>query len=278
MAKTPNLRSPLPLASTLAKAEKAHQGRTTAKKTPLVLRLHHTRVNAATREWMSDRLGRQLGKFALHIQNVEVRCTDVNSKKGGIDKACQIKVLLNGLPVVVVEEMGELVREAFDRAAAVAERAVRRSLERSEKRTPRPRGKVASTVRTTKHEAAPKKVKVSNPQGSLLGKRVGRTDVQLKEVAARPEKKRRDFPVDTSLPGISASHRKVGARGTATRNTKLNKAGFTTALEDSAKDRPSRKSTRTSANRALPDSNLRRRATRRTRSPQARATRAAVQR
>lgn len=44
-------------------------------------------------------------------------------------------------------------------------------------------------------------------------------------------------------------------------------------LEDSGTGRPSRKSTRKGAHRAKPDSNLRRRETRRTRSPEERAAR-----
>lgn len=69
----------------------------------------------------------------------------------------------------------------------------------------------------------------------------------------RPPRPRRDVPVDTSLPGISATDRKAGGGATARRN-KSKSAGKSAvyALEDSATGKPSRRSTRKSANRANP--------------------------
>lgn len=87
-----------------------------------------------------------------------------------------------------------------------------------------------------------------------------------------PPRPRRDEPVDTSLPGVSASDRKVGSGATASRNrsrSAAKKAGF--ALEDSATGKASRKAGRKSANRAKPDANLRAEAVRKTRSAKVRA-------
>lgn len=59
---------------------------------------------------------------------------------------------------------------------------------------------------------------------------------------------------------------------TASRNVKVDRADHETHdLEDSGTGRPSRKSTRKGANRVKPDSQLRRRAVRRARSPEARS-------
>ena len=69
-----------------------------------------------------------------------------------------------------------------------------------------------------------------------------------------------------------AGARPADARPSATcRKTPGEKKTF--KLEDSGTGRPSRKSTRKGAHRAKPDSNLRRRETRRTRSPEERAAR-----
>ena len=76
----------------------------------------------------------------------------------------------------------------------------------------------------------------------------------------QPPKRRRDVPVDTSLPGVSASDRKVGAGSTAARNRSkraARKGGV--RLEDSQNGKPSRKSTRRSTGRMKPTSNLERR-------------------
>ncbi len=92
----------------------------------------------------------------------------------------------------------------------------------------------------------------------------------------RPKKDkapRRDVPVDTAQPGVSATDRKAGGASTAARNRSkaaARKAAY--ALEDSKK-RPSRKSTRGASNRQKPDSNLKRRQTRRASSPGERARR-----
>lgn len=97
--------------------------------------------------------------------------------------------------------------------------------------------------------------------------------------AKKPPRPKRDQPVDTAQPGVSATDRKAGNGSTAARN-QSNRAGRKAgvALEDSQKDRPSRKSTRKSANRSKPDSNLHQRQTRRTSAPKARAARASAER
>ena len=92
-------------------------------------------------------------------------------------------------------------------------------------------------------------------------------------------RRRRDTPVDTALPGVSATDRKAGGGSTATRN-RSNRAAkkATYAIEDSATGRPSRKSSRRAANRAKPGSNLTRQRQREVRSPEARAERAKARR
>lgn len=82
-------------------------------------------------------------------------------------------------------------------------------------------------------------------------------------------------PTDTAAPGVSATDRKAGAAHTEVRNRSRRagrKASF--ALEDSESTRPSRKSSRRGKNRAKPDSNLRRRQTRKVGAAKTRARRA----
>lgn len=77
--------------------------------------------------------------------------------------------------------------------------------------------------------------------------------------AKRPPRRRRDWPVDTALPGVSATDRKVGNGSTGSRNTSQ-RAGRNAAyvLEDSQTGRPSRKSTRKGAHSMKPSHPLRR--------------------
>jgi hypothetical protein len=101
-------------------------------------------------------------------------------------------------------------------------------------------------------------------------------EFQAEQLLSRPKrapapKRRSETKVDTSKKGVSASDRKVGKGSTAARNASA-RAGrkASVALEDSATT-PSRKSTRTSANRGRAASNLERREQRERRKPTARA-------
>jgi hypothetical protein len=89
----------------------------------------------------------------------------------------------------------------------------------------------------------------------------------------QPAKPRRDDPVDTAKPGVSATDRKAGHGSTAERNRSKSagkKAPY--KLEDS-RTRPSRKPTRSGANRMRQDAQLQKRQTVTTRSPATRAAR-----
>jgi hypothetical protein len=236
------------------------------------VRISGVGLDEAVRDRMRRRLDRAFASFALRVDRVTVRVRDLNGPRGGIDHACVIKVSLSGLPSIVTEARAKTPRAAFGRAASTTARAARRSLKKASPRIPRrekPRRALPS------EEIPPPQRRGSLPpeDGSLIGRRVGRSREQLHRVAERPEKLRRDAWVDTAQPGTSASDRKVGAGSTARRNTKLNVSGMTSMLEDSAQDRPSRKSTRRSAGRAKRDTGLRLRATSRAHAPGTRARR-----
>ncbi len=82
---------------------------------------------------------------------------------------------------------------------------------------------------------------------------------------------RRSPPADTSKPGVGADARRAGGGSSAARSRK--KKPRTTGivvLEDSA-GKPSRKSTRRSANHSRPSSNLERKERRKRRTPSFRA-------
>ena len=80
---------------------------------------------------------------------------------------------------------------------------------------------------------------------------------------------------DTTLPDASATDREAGRESTATRNLKRSSGDFAVELEDSAQGRPSRVSTRKSANRTKRDAPQRIAEVASVRSPSAR-TRAAA--
>jgi ribosome-associated translation inhibitor RaiA len=112
------------------RVDKRRSGRTAAPETQLAIRGGGHEVDGVLRAWIFDRLGRQLGKYAPQIERINVRFSDMNGPRGGVDKCCTIQVVLSGLPTVVVEERGAACREAFDLAAVRCERATRRAMQK----------------------------------------------------------------------------------------------------------------------------------------------------
>ena len=74
-------------------------------------------------------------RFALtccddHIKQVVTRLSDINGPRGGADKRCRLKVVVTGLPDVVVEDTEADLYVAINRATDRARRTVGRRLAR----------------------------------------------------------------------------------------------------------------------------------------------------
>lgn len=210
-----------PIGRAMPRPQKRVSGRTSVTSTPLSVRTSGIDVTPELRRYVHARLGFRLGKFARHIERVTARFEDVNGPRGGVDTACRIKVVVSGLPSMVVEELASDAEVAFNRAGDRIERVVRRSLGRA-----RGHGRLAS---------------VRAPRGERSGPRTG------------------------AVVGAIAMGRATGAR-----NFKRNPRRAKFALETSAGPRPSRKSTRKSANRMKHGNKLQRRQVRRVSSPKSR--------
>lgn len=121
-------RSSLP--TTLPRPVKLTRDRTHAVPPPAHVRVLGVRMEDHDRENIARKLGMKLGKFASSIERLTVRLSDTNGPKGGRDQICQIKVVLSGLPSIVVKERASALQNAIDRAMKATARAVRRSLQR----------------------------------------------------------------------------------------------------------------------------------------------------
>jgi putative sigma-54 modulation protein len=82
------------------------------------------------REHIGHKLAMKLAKFGTMVERASVRVEDVNGPRGGIDKVCRVKVVLFGLPTVVIEQADEAQHAAVDGALARTDIAVARSLAR----------------------------------------------------------------------------------------------------------------------------------------------------
>jgi putative sigma-54 modulation protein len=82
----------------------------------------------ALRNRVQTRLGFTFSRASNRVNLVQVRLSDLNGPRGGIDKRCSIKVCMEGLPDVVVEDVQADMYHAIDRAADRAGRTVMRRL------------------------------------------------------------------------------------------------------------------------------------------------------
>ena len=119
-----------PFAKRIPRPAKRALDRHAASDIPAHIRAVDAPIDATDRAYVRRKLGMKLGKFARAIERTSVRIRDVNGPRGGVDKVCAIKVVLAGLPSVVVEEQHASLQAAMDRALQRTERAVRRSVER----------------------------------------------------------------------------------------------------------------------------------------------------
>jgi hypothetical protein len=119
-----------PLADRVPRPVKRTPGRAAAPLTPANIRVDGVRLDEADRAYIRRRLGEKLGKYASSIERVTVRVRDINGPRGGIDVLCRIKVVMSGLPSVVVDHQSALLKPALTRALTGAERAVRQTVQR----------------------------------------------------------------------------------------------------------------------------------------------------
>jgi len=119
-----------PMTAQLPRATKREAGRTEAPLVPVNIRAMGVDIDDDTREYIRRKLGTKLGRFAMSIERVTARLRDVNGPRGGVDHQCQVKVVLSGLPSVVVESQDGSLQAAIDEAMAAASRGVRKSLQR----------------------------------------------------------------------------------------------------------------------------------------------------
>ena len=120
----------MPMTGQVARPTRPQAGRTVAGRTPTFIRSMGSALDETHRDYLRRKLHRLLEKFGSAVERVSVRLEDVNGPRGGIDKRCQVKIVLKGLPSVYVDERDSSVQAAMDRALGRANRAVRQALQR----------------------------------------------------------------------------------------------------------------------------------------------------
>jgi CBS domain-containing protein len=120
----------VPFAARVPRPLKRQAGRTDAPQIPANIRMAGVGLTQDDRAYIRQTLGTKLGKYASSIERVSVRVEDVNGPRGGVDQVCRIKVVLTGLPSVVVQSQGASLKDAINGALTGVERTVRRRVQR----------------------------------------------------------------------------------------------------------------------------------------------------
>jgi hypothetical protein len=214
--------------------------------TPLTVRPGSVEVAPELHRRIHRDLGRRIERYAQNITHVTVRFDDINGPRGGIDTVCRVKLSVKGAGHIVAEAQGADAEEAFRVASAQAKTALGRVLDRKGPAERRPLVGRAQVQRPAQKRRARRPA-----AGSLIGRRVGR-----------------------ARKNVLAAWAFSGPGSTAARNTRLRTHRAAVTLEDSQQTRPSRKSTRKSANRQKSGTKLARRAKRELHAPGTRAARA----
>jgi putative sigma-54 modulation protein len=83
------------------------------------------------RNYCDRRLRFALGSTINKVRSVIIRLADENGPRGGIDKRCTIRAIMQDAPLVVVVQDEADLYVAIDRAADRAARAISRQAEKS---------------------------------------------------------------------------------------------------------------------------------------------------
>jgi ribosomal subunit interface protein len=87
-------------------------------------------LTEALHQYVKRRLAFVLDTWNDDIQRIQVRLSDTNGPRGGVDKRCLIRIDLNRKPSIVIKDTEENMYAAIDLATDRASRAVSRKLMR----------------------------------------------------------------------------------------------------------------------------------------------------
>ncbi|MFT5450453.1 MAG: putative sigma-54 modulation protein [Gammaproteobacteria bacterium] len=98
----------------------------------------HFSITEVLRSYIERQLCTSLSFCDELIQRVDIRLSDIDGPRGGVDKFCRVRVGLSGLPEVVVDDCDVDLYAAIDRAANCAGRTVQRRVTRKRHRARTP--------------------------------------------------------------------------------------------------------------------------------------------
>ena len=96
-------------------------------------------LSSEHREQIRRRASFALARLRARIARDEVRLSDINGKRGGVDKQCRVLVTLTHGPAAVVEDLDADLPTLIDRVLARAGRVAAKRIERDARQRAEPR-------------------------------------------------------------------------------------------------------------------------------------------
>jgi|SaaInlStandDraft_4_1057021.scaffolds.fasta_scaffold37076_1 putative sigma-54 modulation protein len=94
------------------------------------IQARHFSLTEALQKYTNKKLHLAIDCCDAYVRRVIVRLSDVNGPKGGVDKRCQIQIILDGLAGVVIEDTKVDLYAAINGASERAGQALLRKIER----------------------------------------------------------------------------------------------------------------------------------------------------
>ena len=104
----------------------------------LAIRSHGFPLTESLRDYVEGRIRFALSHATTRLRAVTVVQSDINGPRGGLDKACRVRVTIKDSPVMVIDDTEANLYSAIDCAADRAGRKVNRILRRMLKRSRQP--------------------------------------------------------------------------------------------------------------------------------------------
>ena len=118
-----------PMGVSALRDDRATRGRTTATTTPVHVRNTSARA-IVDRDWLRQRLGFKLGKFAVRIDRMNVSLRDENNTLGTPTLRATVTLHLAGGESIASSARGTTPTAAISAAIRASERTLRRATER----------------------------------------------------------------------------------------------------------------------------------------------------
>jgi ribosome-associated translation inhibitor RaiA len=117
------------LPAEIPRPSKRRPRKRSAHRPPLNIRVSGVELSAEERSYIHRKVGMKLGKFSPSVERITVRVGDDNGPRGGVDKVCTVKVVVGGLPSLIVERRSHALRAAIDGSLDATVRAVRKTIQ-----------------------------------------------------------------------------------------------------------------------------------------------------